>query len=152
EMEARTERAARRGSRGFHLGPVPMRRLVNQPIALHSIAIAFGLLGAAPQQQGAPPRPAPKRTAPDAGKKPESLQPDKLVWSRYSSDQIPSGVKEPDADEFAARLGLERVAPVAGAAPDAIPQFRQKRTGMLFVFVPGGTFKMGSNYSDLYNN
>jgi len=73
----------------------------------------------------------------------------KSVWSRYGTADIPKEPEPLDPAEFAARFDLESIGP---QGPDQIVQYRHRRTGMLFVLVPGGPFPMGSNYADIYTN
>jgi formylglycine-generating enzyme required for sulfatase activity len=76
------------------------------------------------------------------------FEPLKSTWARFSAREVPKDVKEPTAEELAAKLGLEKV----GAGPDGAIRWREPRTSMLFVFVPGGPFPMGANHSDVYDN
>jgi formylglycine-generating enzyme required for sulfatase activity len=92
--------------------------------------------GRPPQQQGTPGQPLP-------------FQPGHSTWSRFSARDVPTDVKEPTGPELAAQLGLEVLGP---QGPDQIVQYRHKQTGMLFVFVPGGPFPMGSNHGEINAN
>ncbi len=125
-----------------------MNRLRSATLRVVSFSLALTAAPHAASGQGAP---APGRPPAPAGQaKPElGFRPDKSVYSRLTSMEIPTGVQEPTGQELAAKVGLE----VVGADPaDGVVRYRQPRTGMLFVFVPGGTFKFGSNYSDVYSN
>ena len=100
--------------------------------------------------QGTPPKPAaPAAGGADQGKPALGYRPDKSVHSRLSDAKIPTDVVEPTGPDLAAKLGLEVVGPDPA---DGVVHYRHARTGTLFVFVPGGTFKFGSNYSDIYGN
>jgi formylglycine-generating enzyme required for sulfatase activity len=116
-----------------------------------SAALVAAVAAAGAAAQNAPSRPP--RTAPDDPKAPTQadigFKPEKSVWSRCSSRELPKDVHEPSGAELATKLGLE----VVGAEPpDGNVRYRQPKSGMLFVFVPGGTFRFGSNYSDIFNN
>ncbi len=85
-------------------------------------------------------------------KTPLSMQPfapNKSTWARFSEHKIRADRVEPSETELAARFGLERVGP---RALDQVVEYRHPKNGMLFVFIPGGTFRMGSNHGDIYSN
>jgi formylglycine-generating enzyme required for sulfatase activity len=118
-----------------------------------SAALAAALAATGAAAQNAPPPSRPPKTAPDDARsqaQPDiGFKPERSIWSRCSSRELPAGVKEPAAAELAAKLGLEAV---GADTSDPNVRYRHQRTGMLFVFVPGGTFKFGSNYSEIFNN
>jgi len=74
-------------------------------------------------------------------------EPATAVHSVLEAPEVPPDHVEPSAEELAAKVGLVRA---DESGPDGTPYWRHDPTGMLFVFVPGGTFQMGSNYSDIY--
>jgi formylglycine-generating enzyme required for sulfatase activity len=84
--------------------------------------------------------------APGGTARARQFEPENSVYSAYSADEIPADADPGDPDALAAELGLEV------AAPDrwGTRRFVHPGTGMLFVFVPGGRYTMGSNYSDIY--
>jgi formylglycine-generating enzyme required for sulfatase activity len=104
--------------------------------------------GKKPKADGAGPKPG---VPPSSAKDPIPLQAGKSTWSRYGQQNVPADVKEPTAAELAAQFGLEALPPDASDPQQgSIVRYRQPKTGMLFVFVPGGSFKMGSNHGDIY--
>ena len=120
--------------------------------SLRAAWLALAAAGAAhaAAAQGTPPKPAaPAVGGADQGKAVSGYRPDKSVHSRLSALKPPTDVVEPTGPELAAKLGLEVVGPDPA---DGVVHYRHARTGTLFVFVPGGTFKYGSNYSDIYSN
>jgi iron(II)-dependent oxidoreductase len=132
-----------------------LRRLL--PLALAALShVAVLPCGPAAAQQ---PPPTGGRRPPGRGKQqpPQQQQrkeavplpASKSVWSRLSAPQVPGDLAEPGAEELAAKLDLESIGP---QGPDGIVHWRHRRTGMLFVFVPGGAFPMGSDWGDIYNN
>ena len=120
--------------------------------SLRAAWLALAAAGAAhaAAAQGTPSKPvAPAVGGADQGKAVSGYRPDKSVHSRLSALKPPTDVVEPTGPELAAKLGLEVVGPDPA---DGVVHYRHARTGTLFVFVPGGTFKYGSNYSDIYSN
>ncbi len=71
--------------------------------------------------------------------------PDRSLFSRFAEAELPAAPESPSAEELAASLDLEPAGEEGG-----IPQYQLKDTSLLFVFVPGGTFTLGSHYSDIY--
>jgi formylglycine-generating enzyme required for sulfatase activity len=119
-----------------------------------AVLAMLGAAHAASAQDTPPPKPPSPAPAPapapaEPSKQIPGFRPDKSVYSRLSDAKIPTGVVEPSGPELAAKLGLEVVDPNPS---DGVVRYRHVRTGSLFVFVPGGTFKYGSNYSDIYSN
>jgi formylglycine-generating enzyme required for sulfatase activity len=78
----------------------------------------------------------------------EVLDVDQAIWSLHTQKDLPAVEQELAAEELAPALGLEAVT----RSDDNLDQlWRHSGTGMLFAFIPGGTFKMGSNYSDIFH-
>ncbi len=82
-------------------------------------------------------------------REPIAFQPARSVWSKLGAAALPTDVKEPTGPELAQHLGLEVVGP---QGPDSIVHYRHPKNGSLFVFVPGGTFLMGSNHGDIFSD
>jgi formylglycine-generating enzyme required for sulfatase activity len=70
-------------------------------------------------------------------------------WWRYGGATPPAEAAGATAEELAVGFGLESIGP---QGPDGIAHYRHGKTGMLFVFVPGGSFPMGSNHGEIYSN
>lgn len=107
---------------------------------------------ARPPQGGAKPPPKGAEGGDGPGSKESLIQPfapNKSTWGRFSEFKLPSDPKEPSEAELAARYGLERLGP---RALDQIVEYRHPKNGMRFVFVPGGTFRMGSNHGDIFSD
>jgi formylglycine-generating enzyme required for sulfatase activity len=108
--------------------------------------------GAPPGPPRNPPRSAQGEAKGDGDKtKPviAPFAPKESTWARFSEMALPKEPRaEPTVDELAARFGLEKLAPRA----DGIVEWREPKVGMRFVFVPGGTFRMGSNHGDIFTN
>ncbi len=71
--------------------------------------------------------------------------PQDCLWSRISEPDLQVPETEPTAAELAPTLGL-----VEAGSDHGVPVFRHEQTGMQFVFVPGGEFPMGSDYSGIF--
>jgi len=100
-----------------------------------------------------PPRPAQGEAKGDGDKAKTAVAPPfapkESTWARFSEQALPKDARvEPTAEELAKRFGLEPLAP----RPDGVVEWREPKLGMRFVFVPGGTFRMGSNHGDIFSN
>ena len=117
-------------------------------IAIAPLLLSVIAIGRAGAQQPAPAGGKPPSSGGQQSRGPIAIQPGKSVWSRFSAPAIPKDVKEPTAAELAPQFDLEPGA----TQPDGVQRWRHRKTGMEFVFVPGGTFPMGSNYAEIYSN
>jgi hypothetical protein len=88
-------------------------------------------------------------TAPGGGRTRAAGGQRRYHWSRYSSSAAPANPRHETAEELAPRFDLESLGP---QGPDGTVHWRHRRTGMIFVFVPGGPFRMGSNHGEIFSN
>lgn len=123
----------------------------NRLVAAAALLAVAALPSFAVVAQTKPPAPAGDGTK----KKPLEQAPfqmAKSTWSRFTERELPKDRPEPSQAELAAQFGLVSLGTQGDADGSGAVHYRQPKTGMLFVFVPGGTFKMGSNYGDIYSN
>ena len=115
------------------------------------VALASLIVGASEAEanaQGASTKPRGGQKDDATAKPPtESFSVTRSTWARFSERRIAEKHVEPSESELAARFGLENLGP---RAADGIVEYRQASLGMRFVFVPGGTFRMGSNHGDIF--
>ncbi len=78
------------------------------------------------------------------------FRPERCVWSRLSSHEVPEVPDPTTGPELAPSLHLEVVHDPAD--PSKVLHYRHPGTGMLFVFVPAGKFLMGSEYGQAQQN
>lgn len=108
-------------------------------------------VGAAASAQGAGARGGAKQNDQDKPAKAtiEPFHPGKSTWAPFSERKIDPQRVEPSEAEIATRFGLEKLGP---RAADGIVEYRHPKLGMKFVFVPGGTFRMGSNHGEIFGS
>ena len=91
---------------------------------------------------------APAQVRPAGESDDRSFDPERAVVSAHSADEIPTSPDRRSAADLAPQFGLVP----ADRSPDGIQRWRHEATGMSFVFVPGGTYAMGSGYSDIFQH